>query len=130
MGLISYMKNPARSEPLIPLDPLDAIVRDRIAQLILQTGITQTDLGQRIGRTQPWVSRYLKAEFDANLETLNRIAMVFGLTLGQLVGLRADPAEATLLDLYRNLPPSTRASLIDVVREMSARARRGRRSRP
>jgi predicted transcriptional regulator len=49
---------------------LDQVARDRIKHWIVSTGVTQTELAARIGRTQAWMSRYLSGEFDADLETL------------------------------------------------------------
>ena len=49
---------------------LDEQARQRIRTWIQLTGVTQKTLGERIGRNQAWMSRYLSGELNADLETL------------------------------------------------------------
>jgi transcriptional regulator with XRE-family HTH domain len=80
---------------------LDQIARARVREWLTATGTTQTALGERIGRTQAWMSRYLLGEFDADLTTLQKIAEVFGHSIAALLDAPSDPAEATLLNHFR-----------------------------
>jgi len=114
--------------PQAPLT-LDQIARNRIKAWIQATGITQAELAARIGRNQAWMSRYLAAEFDADLETLNKMAISFGHPLGALLTTPVDPMEAQLIERFRALPTETR-DLFARMLEAWGRPQRGRRSRP
>ena len=86
--------------------------RDRIKGWIQATKMTQAELGERIGKNQAWMSRYLSAEFDADFETLERMATVFGHTLHALLDLPHDPYEARLLEHVRKMSPTSRENLL------------------
>lgn len=107
---------------------LDELARSRIQAWIKSTGITQTELSQRVGRNQAWMSRYLDAQFDADLETLQKMAKVFGHSLSALLDAPADPAEAALVSAYRALRPESRSIALSLFVDWS-RARGGGRSR-
>jgi transcriptional regulator with XRE-family HTH domain len=95
---------PDAAEPIlipVPLS-LDQLARDRIKSWVASTGVTQTELAERIGRNQAWMSRYLKGEFDADLDTLQKIAACFGFSLIALLDLPRDPHEARLVEEFRN----------------------------
>lgn len=113
---------------LIPVPPsLDQQARDRIKAWIASTGVTQTELADRIGRNQAWMSRYLKGEFDADLETLQKIAQTFGFTLIALLDLPSNPHEARLMEEFRALTPRGRSSLLDfLANQRQARSRKSR----
>ena len=99
---------------------LDELARTQIKKWIDGTGITQTELADRIGRNQAWMSRYLKGDqYDADLETLNKMAAVFGHTLVQLLQLPADPEEAALITGYRALRLEARKHVFGLVQELS-----------
>jgi transcriptional regulator with XRE-family HTH domain len=98
-----------------PQPTLDQVARDRIRTWIQSTGVTQTDLSEQIGKNQAWMSRYLKGEFDADLETLQTIARVFGHQFNALISSPADPVEARVLDLFRALPASARPIAISLL---------------
>jgi len=108
---------------------LDQVARDRIKHWIASTGVTQVELSTRIGKNQAWMSRYLSAEFDADLETLQKIARAFGHSLGVLLDEpAADPVEARVLQLYRSLPIHSRGILVNLL-EAWARPRGRKRAR-
>ena len=111
----------------VPLT-IDQQARERIKAWVASTGVTQTELADRIGRNQAWMSRYLKGEFDADMETLQKIAGIFGFSLIALLNLPTDPHEARLVEEFRALPPRGRASLLDflaVLRQARSRKPRG-----
>lgn len=115
MRSIVYMESPILEPmPQVP-QTLDQVARERIKTWITSTGITQTALAEHVGRKQAWMSRYLSAEFDADLETLQKIARVFGHSLNALLGTPTDPDESRVIDLFRALPPSARPVLIDLL---------------
>jgi transcriptional regulator with XRE-family HTH domain len=113
---------------LVPVpQTLDQQARERIRSWIQTTGVTQAQLGERIGRTQAWMSRYLKGEFDADLTTLDRMAQMFGFTLVGLLNLPSDPFEARLIEEVRALPPKTRQTLLEMLTSLRQTHQRKRR---
>lgn len=105
---------------------LDELARNQIKRWIESTGITQTTLSVRIGRNQAWTSRYLGGEFDADLETLQKIALVFGHSLTTLLDIPKDPEEAALTMAYRALTPDARRLALDLLLDWSRARGRGR----
>jgi transcriptional regulator with XRE-family HTH domain len=93
--------------------------RERIRRWIQATGMTQAELGERIGRNQEWVSRYLGG-LNADLQTLHQIAGVFGHSLIALLDLPKDPEEARLVELYRSMPPEARPVLLELLAKYEA----------
>lgn len=93
------------------------------------TRTTQVSLADQIDRKQAWMSRYLAAEYDADLETLRAIANVFGRQISALFDTPADPEIAELVEYYNALPVSGRGLVLDLVRELAGEnARRSRES--
>lgn len=89
---------------------LDQRARAKIHQWIAASGMTQAEIAIRIGRTPGWLSRYLNADFDADLETLRAFAAAFELPFGALFDEPGDdPAEGRLIEHWRALPPESRA---------------------
>jgi transcriptional regulator with XRE-family HTH domain len=105
---------------------LQETARTQIKRWIVSTGITQVAFGERIGRNQVWVSKYLKGEFDTDLETLQQMAQVFRHTLTQLLDFPSDPDEEALITLYRALRPEARRLAFQMLQEMG----RGRGVKP
>jgi transcriptional regulator with XRE-family HTH domain len=105
---------------------LDELARQQIKRWIESTGTTQTALSERIGRNQAWTSRYLAADFDADLETLQKIALVFGHNLTALLQIPEDPHEAALITAYRSLTPDARRLALDLLLDWSRARSRGR----
>jgi transcriptional regulator with XRE-family HTH domain len=105
---------------------LDEQARGQIKKWIESTGITQTTLSDRIGKNQAWTSRYLSGEFDADLETLQKIARVFGHSLTALLEIPADPEEAALVTAYRALTAPARTLALELLKDWSRSRARGR----
>jgi transcriptional regulator with XRE-family HTH domain len=93
--------------------------RAQIRRWIHSTGITQTALGERIKRNQAWMSRYLGGDIDADLDTLQQIAEVFGHNLTQMLDVPTDPDEAALIAAYRALRAEARPAALRVMQEMA-----------
>jgi len=107
---------------------LQAVARARIRSWTHASRMRQTDLAARIGKNQAWLSRYLAGTYDADLDTLNAIAHVFGHTIGALLDTPTDPAETQLIERWRAMPPSARAAALTLF-DLWAPPRRSRRSR-
>jgi transcriptional regulator with XRE-family HTH domain len=116
------MAPPTTSQP----QTLDQLARTRINTWIASTGTTQKKLGEQVGRNQAWMSRYLSGDLDADLETLERIARVFGHTLSTLLNSPTDPDEAVVIDLYRAIPYEDRDLTVQLLRKMAQPRRAGR----
>lgn len=107
---------------------LDNVARQRLKDWLQTSGETQTHFGERIGRNQAWMSRYLDAEFDADLDTLTKMADAQQLTLWQLLDVSAtDASEEELVRRFRALTPIRRELVLNMVREWQPVT--GRRSR-
>lgn len=105
-------------EPTMP-PGLDAIARSQIKRWLESTGVTQTSLAEQIGRNQAWMSRYLAAEFDADLDTLDRIAATFNHSVAALLNVPQDPDEARLVTLFRALRPENRKLVLQMCHELT-----------
>src|SRR5215470_17746095 len=104
---------PAQSETL------QAQARSRIRNWLKATHTTQSALADRIDKKPAWLSRYLSAEYDADLETLRAIARVFGREISALFDTPSDPEIAELVSHYNALPASGRALLLALARELA-----------
>lgn len=112
---------------LVPMpQTLDDIARSQIKKWILATGITQVALAERVGRNQAWMSRYLGGAFDADLETLQKIAQVFGHSLTSMLEVPKDPEEAALVTAWRALRPAARVIALNLLQDWSRGRARGR----
>lgn len=108
---------------------LDELARQRIGRWREAQNMTQADFAKRIGRNPVWVSRYLDAAYDADLDTLNKMATALGHTLYELFNVREDADERTLIEAYRALSPANRALGIATLRAMIPAPRKPPRSR-
>lgn len=83
-------------------------------------------MGQAIGRNQAWVSRYLGGDIDADLETLEQIARVFGHTLNELLDVQENAVEAEILDRYRALTLGQRSLIVQILQQWTPQLRHTR----
>lgn len=105
---------------------LDEFARRQIKRWLHATHLTQTQLAEQIGRNQAWMSRYLAGDYDADLETLRRIAAVFGHTLSTLLTMPTDPDDSEVVLLFRALNTEDRLTLLRLLRAWTGAARRPR----
>src|SRR5262245_59100822 len=102
-----------------PATPLQNIARVRIKQFLESNGISQAALGQAIGRSQEWVSRFLAGRYDADVDTLQAIATAIDLPLYELLALTTDPRLVKLCEAYLACRPSRRPVALRVVQELA-----------
>jgi len=100
-------------------ETLDQLARAQIRKWIDSTGTTQTEVAHRVGRNQSWMSRYLKGEFDADLDTLQKITRVFGHELTSALNIPSDPDEALVLTRYRALRIEARRIVLTLLEHLS-----------
>jgi hypothetical protein len=99
---------------------LQELARKRLIQWMdANQKITQTDIGRAIGHNQAWVSKYRRAELDADVDELDAMAKVYGHTLMELLDLRPDPKERDLIDAYRRLRPEARTLAVQMLESMT-----------
>ena len=115
---------PTGSQP--PQPSLDDFARRQIRRWLHATHTSQTKLAAAIGRNEAWMSRYLAGEYDTDLETLRRMALVFGHTLGTLLTMPTDPDEAETVALIRSLSPDDRKTILTLLRSWTGVGRRSR----
>jgi len=108
-----------------PEPTLDDIARERIKAWLKATGTTQTEVCDRIGKTQGWMSRYLAAEFNTDLETLKAIAGIFRHPITALFDVPSDPDDALLLDVFHAMPPDGRQLYLQLGQHMTAGRKTG-----
>jgi hypothetical protein len=65
------------------------------------------------------MSRYLKGEFDADLDTLQKITRVFGHELTSALNIPSDPDEALVLTRYRALRIEARRIVLTLLEHLS-----------
>lgn len=95
------------------MDRLDAVGRmllQRVSGLLeARSDIDRDEFGRRIHRGRPWISEYFSGQRTTNnLRLVAKMAKVFGVTVGYLLGeSKADenPQRVTLLSVWDELPP-------------------------
>jgi transcriptional regulator with XRE-family HTH domain len=104
--------------------------RARLKVWLRAMNMTQTELGERIGKNQAWMSRYFAGKLQADFTTLEAMAGVFGHTLNALIDLPRDPAEARLIEIYRAMPARSRLAFLDYLATVVYPDAAGRPRRP
>ena len=94
----------------------------RIKELRKQMGLTQTELGKALGRSQRMISSWETGETTLTLPDAVELCNVFGCTLDELAGrsIYTDPAKAELNDCYDACSPERRERLLDAARDAKA----------
>lgn len=108
---------------------LDERARKRLRAWREGHGITQAELAKRIDRNSVWISRYFDAAYDADLDTLAKMADALGHTLYELFDIKTDAKEQALIDAYRALSPQNRSLAIQTLQAMIPAPRGARKSR-
>jgi len=106
---------------------LDELARHRITAWLNSSGKTQTAVAESIGRNQAWMSRYLDAEFDTDLDTLDKLAHAFGHSLFHLLDVHPDVEEQAVLEKFRAMDATARATVVSLLEILTVpRTPRGR----
>lgn len=111
MPLSSRTRPVPREDPPPRARSLNDLARMRIRRWKRQTGMSQTEIGRKIGRGQNWVSRYLAGTQEADLDTIGQLAAVFGRTVFAVLDEPSDPEEAEVIEIYRALPTEAREAV-------------------
>ena len=100
----------------------------RAKRLRISMGLTQAELGERAQAHRATVQRWEAGKDLPSALTMARLADVFNVNLLYLIGHRHNPErgvylapdERRLLQIYRDLPKSARAALVDSAQDLLA----------
>lgn len=110
----------------VSVGKLDEQARDRL-RAWQKAQMKQAELGRRIGRDDVWISRYFDGRYyDADLDTLKKMADACGHTLFELFDVLPDDEEGKLIAAFRKLLISDRDTAVKVVVAMSPREKPAR----
>lgn len=107
----------------------------RIKELRQAQGITQRELGEKIGCTQTAVGKYERKELEPNINLLFKLSDIFGVSIDYLVGREDEfgnvtvagagaeltPEEQTLLSCYRVITEAEKRAVLDTAKAFAER---------
>jgi transcriptional regulator with XRE-family HTH domain len=89
---------------------------DLLKESRLRAGLTQAELGARLGKAQSVIARWERGEVLPSLETLREVVRACGLDLAFHLS-RFDDSNVTIIDQHLRMTPAQRfADLIERVR--------------
>jgi transcriptional regulator with XRE-family HTH domain len=95
---------------------VDMVSGDLIRESRLRAGLTQAELGQKIGKPQSVIARWERGDVTPSLETLRHAIRGCGLELSFHIS-RLDESSATVIDEHLKMTPAQRlADLLERVR--------------
>ena len=97
---------------------------DLIKEARLRAGLTQSELGARLGKSQSVIARWERDDVSPSLETVREVARACGLDLTFFMS-KFDDSNVTIIDLHLRMTPAERfADLMARVRFHDRRAQR------
>jgi transcriptional regulator with XRE-family HTH domain len=87
--------------------PSDKFIGSRIKMARKEAGLTQAELGEKIGRTQGIINKMETGDIGATLENLYKLSEALNHPVTFFLGLEVgdlDQDEAEVMDIYRSLP--------------------------
>lgn len=85
---------------------------DRLRARARELGLTDTEIGRRLGMTQRRYSSYVNMSREPNFQDLARICAVLGVTTDHVLGIRPvearEDAERRAIEAIRMMPPRAR----------------------
>lgn len=112
----TFVENTRRREP----KPLQAHARTRLKAWVRADRRSQGELARLLRRHENWLSRYLSGKFDADIDTLQELAALFGHSLPALLDMPTDPLEAAAIDAFRLLPPADQMMVVALLTALTA----------
>ncbi|MDI9472419.1 MAG: helix-turn-helix domain-containing protein [Tissierellia bacterium] len=88
------------------------IFRKRLAALLADSGMTQTELAEKLGRTQSLIGSYLAGRREPSLTVLIEMANIFQVDIDYLVGRDAPDTIAT----HSEFDELTEAEKLDLIK--------------
>lgn len=100
---------------------------DRIRELRMKAGLSQQTLGQMMGVSAVAVGKWERGQTQPDINTLTRLADLFGTTIDDLCGHQAVPADdggkiSVMTRAFRQLTPDEQEKYIAVGRALFAHA--------
>jgi transcriptional regulator with XRE-family HTH domain len=80
---------------------------DLIKEARLRTGLTQAELGARLGKAQSVIARWERDDVSPSLETVREVVRACGLDLTFSMS-KFDDSNVTIIDLHLRMTPSER----------------------
>jgi len=103
----------------------DVVTGDLIKEARLRAGLTQAELGERLGKAQSVIARWERDDVSPSLETLRDIVRACGLELTFYMS-KFDDSNVTIIDQHLRMTPAERfADLMARVRFHDRREHRG-----
>ena len=90
--------------------------RTNLNRLIEKEGITQVELAKGIGVPYPTVSGWTRGISYPRIETLEKVATFFNVTIADLIA--EDGGEREIVCLYRMLPENAKEIAVGCVRDI------------
>jgi len=94
---------------------------DLIREARLRAGLTQRELGLRMGKAQSVIARWERGDATPSLETLRTVVRACGLELSFFMS-RSDDSNVTIIDEHLRMTPAQRFA--DLMSRTTARERR------
>lgn len=93
-GNMVRAKRQQRRRPPTARETIQERARQQVVKCLAASGLTQTALGERLSpkRRPAWVSRYLRGEIDADIDTLTQLVAIFKCSYEDLFG---EPSSST-----------------------------------
>jgi len=102
---------------------------DLIREARLRAGLTQCELGERLGKAQSVIARWERGDATPSLETLREVVRACGLELSFFMS-RFDDSNVTIIDEHLRMTPAQRfADLMDRTRVRERREQRDKSTR-
>jgi transcriptional regulator with XRE-family HTH domain len=98
---------------------LDDRARRRLISWRQAAGLTQQQLGKAVGRNAVWISRYENEYFNADLDTLTRLAAAFGHSLFEMLDVSGTSIESQVTEIYRSMTMQRRRLVLGIMTELA-----------
>jgi transcriptional regulator with XRE-family HTH domain len=101
------------------------VTGDLIKEARLRAGLTQAELGTRLGKAQSVIARWERDDVSPSLEVVRNVVLACGLELTFFMS-KSDDSNVTIIDQHLRMTPAERfADLIVRVRFLERREQRG-----
>ena len=87
----------------------------KLTELRKAAGLTQEQLGKRIGRTAATINRAEKMSPTAKLQTYQLCADALGVTLADIFADNRSEVEETLIEIFRQIPEDRHDELLGLL---------------
>ena len=75
---------------------------NRIKELRISLGLTQFNLGKKIGLNQTAIGKYERGQLEPSLDTLKKLALLFECSIDYIIGFTDDFGNVTIYIKYKS----------------------------